>query len=196
MAKDQDKEIILDYSYLTQNALRRVIHDVLEITEQLGDVPGEHHFYIEFLTKAPGVEIADTLLENYPDRMTIVLQHSFDNLVVEEDHFEVSLKFDRTPYHLVIPFQAITKFIDPHTEFALQFEIVEMGNEEKSDEISQDEADHQDDNKISTISSTKNQLDDNNNDPDPDDDPGDDNGTSGDDGASAEILSLDKFRKK
>ncbi len=118
-----DKNIELDYAYLTQSALRQVIHDVLFITAELGHAPGEHYFLIEFVTKAPGVQISDNLLADYPDRMTIVLQHGFRELRVEDDKFSVVLRFDGVHDKLVIPFEAITKFVDPKTEFALHFEI-------------------------------------------------------------------------
>lgn len=117
-----DQEIELDYAFLAQQALRGVIRDVLEITRDLGDVPGEHHFYIEFLTRGAGVKIADHLIEAYPERMTIVLQKKFEDLIVEDDHFEVTLHFKGIPDHLVIPYAAITAFVDPSVEFKLRFE--------------------------------------------------------------------------
>ncbi len=118
-----DKNIELDYAYLTQSALRQVIHDVLFITAELGRAPGEHYFLIEFITKAPGVQISDKLLADYPDRMTIVLQQGFRELRVEEDKFSVVLRFNGVHDKLIIPFEAITKFVDPKTEFALHFEV-------------------------------------------------------------------------
>lgn len=118
--KDQDIE--LDYTYLAQQALRGVIRDVLKVTADLGDVPGKHHFYIEFMTRAPGVKVSSDLIEAYPDRMIIVLQKKFENLVVEDDHFEVTLHFKGIPDHLIIPYAAITAFNDPSVEFKLRFE--------------------------------------------------------------------------
>ena len=120
-----DNDIQLDYPYLTQKALRHVVRDVLGITQELGDMPGEHHFYIEFMTTAPGVEVSDALLGAYPEKMTIVLQHKFDDLRVEEEHFEVTLHFKGVPDRLVIPFTAITNFVDPSCDYALRFEAVE-----------------------------------------------------------------------
>ena len=117
-------DIELDYDYLTQKALRRVIVDCLKITADLGDAPGEHHFYIEFLTEAPGVIMPDHLKTDYPERMTIVLQHQFENLEVTDEHFSVSLSFKGKPADLKIPLDAITSFFDPSVEFGLRFELV------------------------------------------------------------------------
>ena len=117
-----DKDIELDYAFLTQKALRGVVRDVLSLTEEIGDMPGDHHFYIEFLTRAPGVEVSDALLGAYPEKMTIVLQHKFDDLRVFEDKFEVTLHFKGVPDRLIIPFEAVTNFVDPSVDYALRFE--------------------------------------------------------------------------
>ena len=111
----------IDYDDLVQNALRGVVKDILTTTADEG-LPGDHHFYIAFRTRAPGVEIADHLRSRYPDEMTIVLQHKFWGLTVHDDHFEVGLSFHQQPEHLVIPFSAITGFVDPSVQFALQFQ--------------------------------------------------------------------------
>ncbi|MBI1393081.1 MAG: stringent starvation protein B [Alphaproteobacteria bacterium] len=103
------------------NALRRVVYDVLTITRDLGAAPGEHHFYIEFLTTAPGVSIPDALVESYPERMTIVLQHQFKDLQVYEERFEVTLWFKGEPSRLRVPFDAVTAFADPSVHFDLRF---------------------------------------------------------------------------
>ncbi len=114
-------DIELDYDSLMQEALRRVVHDVLSITADLKETPGEHHFYIEFLTGAQGVSIPDHLKEAYPSRMTIVLHHQFENLEVDEFGFSVSLWFKGMEAALVIPFDAITSFADPSAKFGLRF---------------------------------------------------------------------------
>lgn len=114
-------DIELDYDYLTQRALRRVVADVLHMTAELGATPGDHHFYIEFVTGAPGVSIPDVLRETYPDRMTIVIQHQFENLTVDEDGFAVTLWFKGRQSRLVIPFEAVTSFADPSVQFGLRF---------------------------------------------------------------------------
>ena len=116
------EEIELDYDYLMHKALRTLMRDVLEMVAELGDAPGAHHFYIEFATKAPGVDIPQTLQEEYPERMTIVLQHQFEDLLVEQDKFSVTLWFKGNESRLVIPFQAVTSFADPSVQFGLRFE--------------------------------------------------------------------------
>ncbi|MGE0410348.1 MAG: SspB family protein [Amphiplicatus sp.] len=117
-------DVELDYEYLTQRALTRVIHDVLTLTAELGATPGEHHFYIEFLTTAYGVEMPDYLRGDYPEKMTIVLQHQFDNLTVDEDGFAVSLWFKGRQARLSVPFEAITSFADPSVQFGLRFNAI------------------------------------------------------------------------
>ena len=114
-------DVELDYDYLTRNALRHVMRDVLSLVGDLGDAPGEHHFFIEFLTGAPGVTIPDYLKETYPERMTVVLQHQFENLVVTDNGFSVTLWFKGKEAHLKIPFAAVLSFADPSVEFGLRF---------------------------------------------------------------------------
>ena len=111
----------LDYPDLMDTALRRVVGDVLEITRDLGAAPGEHHFYIEFMTGHAGVEIPDHLRQTYPDRMTIVLQHQFKDLEVTKDGFAVTLWFKGEAARLTVPFEAITVFADPAATFELRF---------------------------------------------------------------------------
>ncbi|MEO1015244.1 MAG: ClpXP protease specificity-enhancing factor SspB [Pseudomonadota bacterium] len=114
-------DVELDYAFLMDDALRRVLHDVLSITQDIGAAPGEHHFYIEFLTQAPGVSIPADLLETYPERMTIVLQHQFKDLEVEDDKFAVTLWFKGEPSRLHVPFSAVATFADPGAQFELRF---------------------------------------------------------------------------
>ncbi|MBB5518352.1 SspB family protein [Amphiplicatus metriothermophilus] len=114
-------DVEIDYEYLTQKALKGVLRDVLEMTRELGEPPGEHHFYIEFLTDAPGVEIPDFLRESYPERMTIVLQHQFANLAVSEEAFEVTLWFKGREARLRVPFEAVASFADPSVQFGMRF---------------------------------------------------------------------------
>lgn len=107
------------YDILTQEALRGVVRKVLAEVARTG-LPGEHHFFISFLTKAPGVRLSQRLLEQYPEEMTIVLQNQFWDLKVSEIGFEVGLSFDDKPEILVIPFAAIKGFFDPSVQFGLQ----------------------------------------------------------------------------
>ena len=172
MADQRDDEIELDYGYLTQKALREVIRDVLEITANLGRCPGEHHFYIEFDTTHKGVSIAKFLEDEFPERMTIVLQHKFQSLTVEEDFFSVVLHFKGAPETLVVPFDAITGFHDPSTDYQLRFELVDVAaNEAFDEETDENEQDHEDDESKTSVAPKE-------------------------DGESADVVSLDAFRKK
>lgn len=116
-------EDLMRYDLLAQNALKGVVRDALKIAETTG-LPGEHHFYIAFNTRHPGVELSEKIAARYPREMTIVLQHQFWNLKVGDDRFEVELSFDNVPEHLVIPFDAVKGFLDPAVQFGLQFETV------------------------------------------------------------------------
>jgi hypothetical protein len=110
----------IGYEALTDTALRGVVREALRRAESQGLI-GSHHFYLTFKTHFPGVDIPDFLKEQYPDEMTIVLQHQFWGLKVKEDHFEVTLTFRKVPAELVIPFAAMTGFVDPGVQFGLQF---------------------------------------------------------------------------
>ncbi|PWT85037.1 MAG: hypothetical protein C5B56_14660 [Proteobacteria bacterium] len=116
------------YDILTQEALRGVVRTVLVDTAKRG-LPGEHHFYISFDTRADGVRLSPRMLAQYPEEMTVVLQHQFWDLVVTETGFEVGVSFGGIPERLAIPFAAVTGFFDPSVEFGLKFaEIVETGS--------------------------------------------------------------------
>jgi hypothetical protein len=110
------------YDLLTQQALRAVVRRVLTDISKTGVLPGEHHFYITFDTRAPGVRISRRLHEQYPEEMTIVLQHQFWDLVVSDTHFEVGLSFNGITEKLHIPLEAIKGFFDPSVQFGLQFD--------------------------------------------------------------------------
>ena len=112
------------YDLLAQDALRGVLRNVLVDTAKNG-LPGEHHFYISFSTTADGVRISHRLREQYPEEMTIILQHQFWDLTVSDDAFEVGLSFNGVPERLVVPLAAMKSFVDPSVGFALQFEIVD-----------------------------------------------------------------------
>jgi uncharacterized protein len=114
-------EDLMRYDLLAQNALKGVVRDALRIAETTG-LPGEHHFYIAFNTRHPGVQLSEKILQRYPREMTIVLQHQYWNLRVLDDRFEVELSFDNIPEQLVIPFDAVKGFLDPAVQFGLQFE--------------------------------------------------------------------------
>jgi hypothetical protein len=115
MAKD-----FIGYQALTDSALRGVVRDALRRIEKSGLI-GAHHFYLTFKTHADGVDIPDFLKEQYPDEMTIIIQHQYWALKVKEEYFEVTLTFKKLPAPLHIPFSALTAFFDPGVQFGLQF---------------------------------------------------------------------------
>jgi len=115
MSKD-----FIGYQALTDAALRGVVREALRRVEKQGLI-GAHHFFLTFKTKFPGLEIPEFLHEQYPDEMTIILQHQFSGLKVKEHHFEVTLTFRKLPATLTIPYEALTAFFDPGVQFGLQF---------------------------------------------------------------------------
>lgn len=112
----------IGYEALTQAAMRGVVREALRHAKKNGSMPGDHHFYVSFRTRAPGVKIADHLIQRFPEEMTIVIQHQYWDLEVQEGHFEIVLKFSGVPQHLSIPLAAITRFVDPSVNFGLTFE--------------------------------------------------------------------------
>src|ERR1700712_2139300 len=109
------------YDVLARDALRGVLRRVLSDAAEHG-LPGEHHFFITFLSTAEGVKLSPRLLAQYPEEMTVILQHQFWDLVVTEDRFEVGLSFGGIPERLVVPFNSIKSFFDPSVQFGLQFD--------------------------------------------------------------------------
>jgi uncharacterized protein len=129
-------EDLMRYDQLAQNALRGVVRDALRKIQRTG-LPGEHHFYIAFNTRYPGVGLSPRIAERYPREMTVVLQHQYWNLTITEDRFEVELSFDNIPEKLIIPFSSVKGFLDPSVQFGLQFEVVPVEEQEdqKSGEV-------------------------------------------------------------
>lgn len=113
---------LMRYDLLAQDALRGVVRQALRRVAREG-LPGDHHFFIAIDTRHPGVRISQRLRERYPEEITIVLQHQFWNLDVQEDRFEVDLSFDNVQERLVVPFAAVKGFFDPSVQFGLQFEV-------------------------------------------------------------------------
>lgn len=111
------------YDILAQEALRGVVHRVLVDAAKNG-LPGEHHFYISFDTRAEGVRLSPRMLAQYPEEMTVVLQHQFWDLVVTDEGFEVGVSFGGIPERLAVPFAAVKGFFDPSVQFGLQFEEI------------------------------------------------------------------------
>ena len=165
---------LIRYDVLAQDAMRGVMRKILSEVEKTG-LPGEHHFFITFLTNAPGVRVSSRLREKYPDQMTIVVQHQYWDLKVSESGFEIGLSFSDVPERLLVPFAAIKGFYDPSVNFELEFDV-EMGVNENvpravplvgpgPSAVAGDEASDADD---------------------------DENAATG----SADVVSLDAFRKK
>jgi hypothetical protein len=119
------------YDLLTQKALRSVVRDVLARIAREG-VPGDHHFYISFRTTDPEVRLSTRLRERYPAEMTVVLQHQFWDLEVSDDRFEVGLSFGSVPERLSVPFSALVGFYDPSVQFGLKFDNPDAIEEETS----------------------------------------------------------------
>ncbi|MEM8632203.1 MAG: ClpXP protease specificity-enhancing factor SspB [Pseudomonadota bacterium] len=122
----------IDYGSLMHRAMRGLIRDVLDQVAEYG-LPGDHHFFITFSTKHPGVEVAEWLSERYPDEMTVVMQNWYEGLVVTDDGFEVTLNFGDTPERLYIPYDALETFVDPSVEFGLRFEALDHGPEDDTE---------------------------------------------------------------
>jgi hypothetical protein len=117
---------LIRYDVLAQEAFRGVVRKVLTEVAHAG-LPGDHHFYIAFDPRAPGVRISSRLRERYPEEMTVVLQHQYWDLVVNDHGFEVGLSFNGIPERLLVPFASIRGFFDPSVEFAVRFDLTEDG---------------------------------------------------------------------
>lgn len=165
-----------NYGQLMQRAMRSLMVDVLSTVADEG-LPGEHHFYICFDTRHPGVDIPNWLREKYPHEMTIVLQEWFDDLTVAKDRFSVTLNFSDRAETLAIPLAAVRTFVDPSVKFGLKFD--EHDPEEELDTLDFDEVAAEEDEGIGELPVPAPQ-------PEP---------VGAKDRAGADIVSLDKFRK-
>ena len=165
------------YDLLTQDALRGVVRKVLSEVARTG-LPGEHHFFISFMTRAPGVRVSSRLLQQYPEEMTIVLQHQFWDLTVTEHAFEVGLSFNGVPERLLVPFTALKGFLDPSVQFGLQFDTG-GGKASTAQDNLPEKAENEDDALPAPVEPTEPEA------PAAAPQPG-----------VAEVVSLDKFRKK
>jgi hypothetical protein len=179
---------LIRYDLLAQEALRGVVRRVLQDVERAG-VPGEHHFYISFNTEFPGVRISPRLREKYPEEMTVILQHQFWDLAVSDHGFEVGLSFSNIPEKLYVPFDAISGFFDPSVKFGLKFEPLGQTAEEKAEKPALREAPRGAGSEPQEAEPTRKKS---------------DKATAAQDGSGnaadaeqgAQIVSLDKFRKK
>lgn len=124
----------INYDKLIENSLKKVVVEALKIAETQG-LPGENHFYITFKTDHPGTIIPQNLKIQYPESMTIVLQHQYSNLVVTDNYFSVDLSFGGRAQNLLIPFDAISYFADPYAKFGLSFSFYENGDVHSLDDI-------------------------------------------------------------
>jgi hypothetical protein len=122
MADDRQSQDLMGYEGMAQEALRGVVKAALKRAAQPGGLPGAHHLYITFRTRAPGVSAPPELTDRYADEMTVVLQHQFWDLAPGETFFAVTLKFGGSPKRLSVPYAAVTRFYDPSVQFLLQFE--------------------------------------------------------------------------
>jgi hypothetical protein len=120
---------LIRYDLLAQDALRGVVRRVLTDAARDG-LPGDHHFYVTFDTRAPGVRLSNRMREKYPQEMTVVLQHQFWDLIITEHTFEVGLSFGGIPERLLVPFEAVKGFFDPSVQFGLQFEVAGVEDEQ------------------------------------------------------------------
>jgi uncharacterized protein len=115
---------LIRYDLLVQDALRGVVRNVLAEAAKNG-LQGDHHFFITFKTNTPGLRLSNRMRERYPDEMTVILQHQFWELSVTDHAFEVGLSFNNNPERLLVPFAAITSFVDPSVQFGLKFDVAQ-----------------------------------------------------------------------
>lgn len=128
----------IDYQALVKKALKGVVRDILLVIDEKG-LEGDHHYYITFRTADEGVEIPKRLKSQYPVEMTIVIQHRYWDLKVEDDGFEIGLSFNQKPELLKIPYAAISSIVDPSVRFALQFDDPKPGGEEGSEDLASED---------------------------------------------------------
>ena len=138
MAQQKPPHDEMHYEAMAQDALRGVVKAALRKAALPEGLPGDHHFYITFRTKAPGVSGPQDLLGKYPDEMTIVLQHQYWDLAPGETFFTVTLKFGGQPKRLSVPYAAVTRFYDPSVQFLLQFETAQEPVREELPETTPD----------------------------------------------------------
>lgn len=121
----------IDYGKLIDDAMHVIVKQALGYVNN-GSLPGKHHFFISFLTTHPGVHISKVLKERYPEEMTIVLQHQFEDLQITDKYFSVVLSFDNVKEKIEVPFDSLIAFADPSVKFGLQFSHMEEKPEEEN----------------------------------------------------------------
>ena len=179
-------EDLIRYDILAQEALRGVVKKVLQEVARTG-LPGDHHFYITFDTQYSGVRMSSRMRDKYPEEMTIVVQHQFWDLETTDHGFSIGLSFDNVPEALSIPFAAVRGFFDPSVQFGLQFEAVEDDGE-AGDTLRDEEG-----NALPSPPEHERLTDETASDGDGD---GDGDTDEAQEETSAEVVSLDAFRKK
>lgn len=181
-------EDMIRYDVWIEDALRGVVRRALLHTAEYG-LPGEHHFYITFETEEEGVQMPDYLRAQHSEEMTIVLQHQFEDLFIEEDRFGVTLYFKGKAEHLVVPFAAISGFADPSVNFGLQLKMVPAGEGEEGEEGEGEDGTEMESvapaAEVASIESAQTK---------PSDDDAPDESAASD--GTAEVIALDTFRKK
>ena len=175
-------EQTIDYTKLVEHALRYVVRDTLTLIAEHG-LPGRHNIYITFRTDYPGVVLAEELKARYPAEMTIVLQHEFWGLEVGEEGFGVTLSFNNVSQRIEIPFAAVTVFADPSVEFGLQFNLTGRDEQDEDDEPA-DEADQAKSDVTSMPQPTVSN------------ETAASHASEDKEGGTAEVVTLDQFRKK
>jgi len=185
------------YDILVQEALRGMVRDVLTETARNKSMPGEHHFFITFDTTAADVQLSDRLRAQYPEEMTVVLQHQFWDLKVTDEAFEVGLSFGGVAERLLVPFAAIKAFADPSVQFTLQFETLA---EAPDDDVDEGETDDTTDQQVKGKRRTPPRQEASRTSvpasPPPAAPSADQPGDKPPDKAGAEVVRLDRFRKK
>ena len=128
----------IDYAQIIDQMRRMIVKKALSYATN-GSLPGEHHFYIAFLTEYPGVQISEKLKKRYQPEMTIVLQHQFENLVIDDDRFSIVLSFDSVKERVIVPYSAIVSFSDPSVNFGLQFKAPQISNSHVNQDLEKTE---------------------------------------------------------
>jgi len=177
MSDDTTSTDFMNYNEIVEKALKGVVRESLNRAAATG-LPGEHHFYISFVTTFPDVELPDHLRERYPEEITIVLQHEFWDLDINDEGFSVTLSFNNNREFIGVPWAAITGFADPSVQFGLQFKTVDEADYDLADSIAEQSVNS----RIDGLEAETN-ID------------GDDSGEDAKP-ATADVVELDQFRKK
>ena len=167
----------INYSIIVDEAMRSIVKRTLKIIVQRDSkLPGNHHFYITADLAHPEIKVSSKLRDKYQDKITVVIQHQFSDLIVEDSFFEVTLNFNSIPEKLHIPFASVLSFADPSCSFGLQFDEID---EEYFDEEDDDFQLQIEENTEKSKGKEKNQ-----------------DSKKDDKNSNSKVISLDSFRKK